>query len=234
MRLCFSLLMVILLAAPAIAGPPLPGVYRSTDMGGLMLVGRFSESWVGTGNHGQIGNTVNAASWDGTVLGTQWTLSCPHIASLPVFVSDTRDVNGTGEVVYRTTYSGGATWLSRTGPWGDNTVDYLGTLDSFIATTTFQYVWGELLGIRSNVTTIGHMNDFAQCFEYTISNATFYGPLGSEPKPSDYPDFIDASCATGVLSRGGWGTTTQIALRLSGCQIPVAPTTWTEAKALYR
>jgi hypothetical protein len=234
MRICFTLLVAILLAAPAVAGPPTAGIYRSTDMGGLMLTGRFSESWVAPGTHGQIGNTINAASWDGAALGTQWVLSCPHIGTSPVLVSNTVDGLGDGEVVYSTTYAGGTTWLSRTGPWGDNSVDYLGTLDNFIATTTFMYSGGELLGIRSNVTTIGHLNDFAQCFEYTISNATFEGPLASEPKPANYPDFIDAACATGVLDRGGWGTTTHIALRVSGCRIPVAPTTWTAAKALYR
>jgi len=234
MRFSFTFLMAILLTAPAVAGPPANGIYRSTDLGGLMLTGRFSESWVAPGTHGQIGNTVNTASWDGAALGTQWMLSCPHIGTSPVLVSNTVDGTGSGEIVYRTIYSGGTTWLSRLGPWGDNTEDYFGTLDSFIATTTFMYSWGEQIGIRSNVTTIGHWNNYVRCFEYTISNAAFVGPLASETKPADYPPFIDATCALGMLDRGGWGTTTQIALRLTGCDIPVAPTTWTAAKALYR
>ncbi len=235
MRNSFLILGMILLAAPVFAGAPIPGTYLSTDMGGPMLTGRFSESWVGVGGPGQIGNTVNAASWDGALLGTQWNLQCSHIAQAPVLVSDTRDVNGTGEVTYRTVYGGGSFWLSKSGPWSaDNTVDYLGTLDSFISVATYQYVFGQLLGIRSNVTTQGHLNDYFQCWEYTINNAAFFGSTDTGPKPAGYPDFLDASCATGVLGRGGWGSATQIALRLYGCIISVEPTTWSSAKSLYR
>lgn len=234
MRLGFLVLAATLLALPALAGPPIPGIYLSTDMGGPMLTGRFSESWVGTGADGQIGNTINAQSWDGTTLGTQWEMPCPHIAQSPVLVSDTRDGNGTGEVTWRTVYGGGTFWLSRTGPWGDNTVDYLGTVDSFIALTTYKFVFGTLLGIRSNVTTIGHFNDFAQCFDYTINNAAFFGSTNQMPKPPGYPEFLDTSCATGVLSRGGWGSVTDIAMRVYGCNIAVEPATWTSAKSLYR
>jgi hypothetical protein len=234
MRLGFMLLALTLLASTALAGAPIPGVYLSTDMGGLMLTGRFAESWVGTGGHGQIGNTVNAMSWDGSLLGMQWKLSCPHISQGPVLVADTRDGNGTGEVTYRTLYAGGVYWLSKLGPWADNTVDYDGTLDSFVATTTYQFAFGQLLGIRSNVVTQGHFDDYAECFEYTINNAAFFGSTDDGPKPADYPDFLDLSCQSGVLSRGGWGSVTQLALRISGCQIPVEPATWTAAKSLYR
>jgi hypothetical protein len=233
MRNGFLILAIALLAVPAFAGAPIPGIYFSNDMGGPMLTGRFSESWVGVGGHGQIGNTVHALSWDGALLGTQWKLQCPHITQGPVLVSDTRDGNGTGEVTYRTVYGGGFFWLSKAGPWGDNTVDYLGTLDSFIATATYQYVFGQLLGIRSNVTTIGHFDDFAQCFEYTINNAAFLGSTDMSPQPANYPDFLDA-CVSGFLTRGGWGSVTQISMRLFGCQISVEPATWTAAKSLYR
>ena len=47
-----------LIAVPAIAGAPQTGVYLSDDMGGQMLTGHFSESWMGAG--GMWGETVPA------------------------------------------------------------------------------------------------------------------------------------------------------------------------------
>ena len=72
MRILLSMALVALLAAPVVADPPIQDVYLSDDMpGGTMLTGYFSESWVGTGSHGQLGNTLHAESFDGT-LGTEW------------------------------------------------------------------------------------------------------------------------------------------------------------------
>jgi len=233
MRLCVSIAAVLLLAGTAFAGPPAAGVYLSMDMpGGTVLTGLFSESWVaGPGN---IGNTVSSASWDGAVLGTQWKLWCPAINAAPTLVADTRDGNGTGEVTYRTTYGGGLFWLSKTGPWGDNTVDYPGTLDSFIATATYQFVFGQLLGIRSNITTIGQFDDYGDCMQYTINNAAFLGDSTQGPLPAEYPPFIDSSCATGTMSIGGWGHAHDLAIRILGCDVPVNGTSWSGAKVLYR
>src|SRR5512140_278384 len=95
--------------------PPVNGTYLMMENGGPMMTGRFSESWVGAGSHGQVGNTINAASWNGTVAGTQWKLWCPQIAAPPTLIADTRDVSGTGEVTWRTMYSGGRFWLTSTG-----------------------------------------------------------------------------------------------------------------------
>jgi len=229
MRLLASFAAVLLLVGTAAAGPPAAGTYLSTDMGGSVLTGYFSESWVaGPGN---IGNTVNSASWDGATLGTQWKLWCPAIDVGPVLVSDTRDGNGTGEVTYRTTYAGGFFWMSKTGPWGDNTVDYPGTVSSFIATATYQYVLGQLLGIRSNITTFGQFDGYGDCMEYTINNAAF---LGEGTVPDYCPPYMDSSCALTGLSLGGWGHAHDLAIRILGCEVPVNQSTWTGAKTLYR
>lgn len=45
-------------------------------------------------------------------------LWCPSIQTPPVLVSDPRDVSGTGDVTYRTVYSGGHSWLGAAGPLG--------------------------------------------------------------------------------------------------------------------
>ena len=102
----FAIMFSLLLAAvPVLAGPPQSGVYLSTDMGGSMLPGRFSESFVDPGSHGQVGNTIHALSYDMSGLGTQWKLTCASIVFPPSVVADTR-VSGTGEVTYRTEYIG--------------------------------------------------------------------------------------------------------------------------------
>lgn len=221
-------------AFPATAGPPVPGTYFSYDMpGGAFNTGRFSESWVGTGRDGQIGNTVNAESWDGIVLGAEWMLWCPSIQTPPVLVSDTRDANQTGEVVWRTVYSGGQFFLGAVGPWGD--ADYNGNLANFTVVATFQFVFGNLIGVRSNVTSWGHILGYTDCMEYTINNAAFFGNTDDTgPKPADFPDFLDQYCGVGTWSRGGWGSVTQIAIRIWGpCNVAVTPSTWGSIKAIY-
>jgi hypothetical protein len=227
---------LMLAAVPVLAGAPQVGVYLSTDLGGPMLVGRFSESWVDPGSQGQVGNTIDAQSYDtGSGLGSQWKLYCASIAFPPSLVSDTRDANGSGDVSYRTEYTGGLFWMSKNGPWGDGSVDYTGTIDRFIVNTTYMYVNNQVLGIRSNVTTIGTFDNYGECFEYTINNAAFYGDTDTVgPLPAGFPPFMDSSCQTGTRTRGGWGSVTEIALRIRGnCTVPTQESTWGSVKALY-
>lgn len=226
---------LILAAVPVMAGQPQVGVYLSTDMGGQMLVGRFSESWVDPGSHGQVGNALNAESYDPVFgLGSQWKLYCASIAFPPNLVSDTR-VNGTGEVTYQTEYSGGLFWMSKNGPWGDGSEDYTGSIAFFRIATTYMFVNHQVLGIRSNVTTSGTFDNYNDCFEYSINNAAFYGDTDSVgPLPAGFPAFMDASCQTGSRTRGGWGSVTEIAIRILGdCTVPAQDSTWGAVKALY-
>ena len=228
---------LLLAAVPVLAGAPQNGVYLSTDMGGPMLVGRFSESWVDPGSHGQVGNTINALSIDvGFGLGSQWKLHCASIAFPSNLVSDTRNANGTGDVTYRTEYSGGLFWMSKNGPWGDGTEDYTGTIGRFIVTTTYMFVNNQVLGIRSNVTTTGTFDNYDDCFEYTINNTAFYGDTNtSGPLPAGFPSFMDNYCQLGTRTRGGWGSVTEIALRILGdCTVPTQDSTWGAVKALYQ
>ena len=141
-----------------------------------MLPGRFSESFVDPGSHGQVGNTLHALSYDAmSGLGSQWKLYLRVDRVSRRASSPTRRVSGTGEVTYRTEYTGGQFWMSKIGPWGDGTVDYTGTIDIFTVTTTYMFVNNQVLGIRSNVTTIGSFDNYDGCFEYTINNTAFYG-----------------------------------------------------------
>ena len=236
MKTAMMMFAFILAAAPVFAGPPETGVYLSTDMGGQMLPGRFSESWVDPGSHGQVGNTIHALSYDPSFgLGTQWKLTCASIAFPPSVVADTRDLSGTGEVTYRTEYTGGLFWLSKNGPWGDGMLDYTGVIDIFTVTTTYLFVNNQVLGIRSNVTTTGTFDNLGGCFEYSINNTAFYGDTDTAgPLPAGFPGFMDDSCQIGTRTRGGWGSVTEIALRILGnCTVPTQDSTWGGIKALY-
>lgn len=231
---CVCVMVVLALCAvPALAGAPVQGTYYSFDYpGGTFSPGHFSESWAGPGTHGQMGNTVDAQSWDGAVLGAEWRLWCTSIQTPPVLVSDTRDVNGTGEVTWQTTYAGGQFFLGAVGPWGDE--DYYGDLDFFKVTTTYKYVYGTLLGIRSNVVSFGQIAGYTDCMEYTINNAAFFGEGYDYQKPAGFPHFLDEYCNTGVWTRGGWGSVTEIALRIRGdCGVDTDPSTWGKIKSLY-
>ncbi len=180
MRFLLMMLLVTLVAAPVLANPPTTGIFTPID-------GRFSESWNPT--EGQIGNTLNAASWSGSVLGGQWLLSCPAIATTPTLVEDGRDTNGTGDLVWATTYFGGTYWFSGTGPWGDGTEDYAGTLAVTSVVSTHQYFMGTRIAVRSNVTVTGGF-DLYGCFVYTLSNVAI---LGVGALPADHPVYINSS-----------------------------------------
>ena len=238
-------LALALLAAPAFAAAPLPpivGTYNSVDIpGGTVLSGLFSESWPSGGSL-QLTNTVNSASWDGTQLGAQWRVWCPSIAQLPTMVGDTRDLSGTGDVTWLAYYGGGLFWLSKDGPWsGDNLLDFTGAINQFRAVTTYSYVAGALLGIRSNITTVGtfdrlHQSWSVECFEYSINNATVFGSTNQEPLPAGFPGFLDpANCPSDIpaLSAGAWGSATQITLRVTGCAVPTQVSTWGAVKSRY-
>jgi len=225
---------LVLISGSAFAGPPTVGVYLSNDLGGTMLPGRFSESWVNpAASHGQPGNTLNAMSWNGAILGSEWKVWCPSIVIPPVLVSDNRDPNGTGDVTYQTQYGGGLFWMSRNGPWGDGIADYTGVVQTFVVTTTYQYVLGTVLGIRGNVTMSAKFDGYDNCMEYTINNTAFVHTTDEMPMPADYPPFLDNSCSS--WTRGGWGTVTEISLRILGsCTVDTRDATWGAVKALYK
>jgi hypothetical protein len=227
------LFLCALVAPAALAGPPHPGTYRSTDLGGAVLTGNFSESWMPAGTHGQVGNTVNTLSWDGAALGSQWKFYCPSIVTPPSVFSDSREGTGTGAITYQTSYGGGVFWMSGAGPWGDNTNDYTGTLQNFTVRTVYRFIDDQLVSIQSSVSTLGSFDGSSHCLEYTINSATFTGTTEYGPKPVSYPDFLAATCVANGVDRGGWGSAQEISLVILHCQVAVEPAAWSTVKRLY-
>jgi len=228
---------------PADPLPPQAGLYQSPDQssGGLVLTGRFSESWI-NGIEGNLGNTINAFSWDGSTLGTQWHVWCPRIGAPPVLTSDTLDSTGTGEKAYRTTYAGGRFWFGKTGPWSaDNQVDFTGSILTFRVDSTHLYVGGTRISVRSNVVMTGIFDQQypswdPSCLEHSINNASIQGTTPQAPFAAQYPDLLDPVFCPGYgppLPDGAWGTATQITLLRSGCSVPTQDVTWGQIKSRY-
>lgn len=242
MRAWIMLLSLFLVsAASADPLPPVDGTYNSPDQaaGGLMLTGRFSEAW-NSGFEGGVGNTIFAESWDGSVLGTQWQVWCASIAAPPTLVSDTR-VGGTGDVVYSTMYAGGRFMLAATGPWSaDNLTNFTGNLQSLSVLSTHQYLMGNRIGVRSNITMVGVFDQLyaswgTTCMDYSIQNGSI---LGSSPAPlaPNFPPYLDpVFCPAfgGSVNMGAWGDVDHHTLVITGCAVPVEPASWGGIKSRY-
>jgi hypothetical protein len=214
MRRLLLVLAAILIPSVCLAGAPTTGTYLSTDVGGSMLVGRFSESFVTPAGPGQIGNTIHAQSYDGA-LGTQWSLGCVSIAQAPTMISDTRDLSGTGLVTYETVYDEGTFFLAGSGPWGDGSEDYTGVIFTFVNTSTHEYIGGQLTQVVSNVVISGIFDGYADCMDFIISNSFTVGTTPDAGAPADYPEFMDPNCGFTPMA-GAWGVVPTIRLTIRG------------------
>ncbi len=76
------------LTAPAFTQPPVEGIYVSSDLGGNVLTGRYSDSWSGPDGRLAVLNTLHETSWDGASTGTQWSINCNYIAAPPTLLVD--------------------------------------------------------------------------------------------------------------------------------------------------
>jgi hypothetical protein len=237
MKTVFAIMLVVILATPlvAVADPPINGTYTSTDLGGQMLFGRYSESWSAPNGRLQIGNTTNKLSWDGATLGTQWWMYCSDIAFAPLLISDTV-VNGNGFREWLVTYSNGILILDGNGPWGNGTEpSYTATLDSYQEIKTFQYANNEIVQCISNVSIqaqiIGY-NDL--CVAFSIFNQEELGNTDADLLPPDYPSFLEPNTCAPTRTMGEWGEVDEITLIVTGCTVANEETTWGKVKALYQ
>lgn len=187
-------------------GAPITGQYKSPDLGTDILNGRWSESFAG-GTEGSAGNIVNAASWDGASLATEWTLSGPALSS-GTLLSDDLDSLGNGQWVYRTEYAGGVISLKDQGPWwnsADAGSEYLVDIDSYRHVTTMTFANGERTDLRSTVYALGTFQAFpGYSVEFIIATAV---GLGQGTLPENYPAYIGAD-------EGQWGLVQKINMQI--------------------
>ena len=195
------------LAAISVEAAPITGIYKSTELGGTVIDGRWSEAWAG-GQEGAVGSTVNAASWDGMTLGTMWTMGGAAIDSAPTLV-DTYDEYGLTVVKWHTTYSGGTLKLANTGSWwgGDAGTEYNLTITDCAFDTTKYFDGTTLVDMTTLVHFVATFDDYAgYAVDFVIAVAVPTG-FGATP-PAGYPEFGISTTA------GAWGVAQKIRMEI--------------------
>ncbi len=224
-------------ASAALAGAPLPGDYKTTDQGGVVSLGRYTEGWAAGGAALEPGTTLNALSWDGVALGTQWYYRCATTAATAAVLVDNVDASGNGNRTYMKQFVGGTIWLSGTGPWANGDAGYPGVIDSYTEFETVQYSSFVPVAAVTNVQATAHFDAYPDdCMAFQVSNGVEVGStaLGGM-KPADYPDFLSAGTCTPDAPEGAWWNFLTMTLSISsGCATPAHPSTWGGVKAMYR
>lgn len=233
MTRCFkvSLAGALLLAAfSAVAvAAPIPGTYRSTDLGGALYTGRASQSWSAPLNAAAgLGDVFHALSWDGTLLGGQWGFTC-GTQTAPQLVQDNR-IAGTGTVVFTNSFAGGSFYFNN-GPWC-NSASCVGSSNQTVAAVTVQYVNNIPAASVVNINTSGVFTGSNCTLTFAIGNGVGQGDTDALPAPANYPAFLATDCSP-TRVYGSWGDVITIVARVD-CPVPVRQSTWGALKATYR
>lgn len=223
-----------LLPAGLLAGPPLNGDYDSQDIGGPLYVGRYTEAWDAGGGAIQAGTTLNAESWDGSMLGTQWRYWCATEAGSAVLLVNNVNSSGNGNRTYMKTFDGGYIWLSGTGPWANGDPDYFGVIDSYTEFETITYTSWVPIAAVTNVQAVAHFNDYPQlCMSFYIGNGTRVATTEiGESLLADYPDLLDPGCNATRTYGADWDFTS-VTLSIVDCAVGTEEATWGAIKQLY-
>ncbi|UCF04843.1 MAG: hypothetical protein JSV33_13095 [bacterium] len=225
----------VLLAGASLAGPPLDGDYQSVDLGGLVYTGRYTEGWDAGGNPTTAGTVLNAESWDGAALATQWRYWCgAEISDAVLLVDNVNPTTGNGNRTYMKTFIGGYIWLSGSGPWANGDPDYYGTIDNYTEFETIQYSNWIPIAAVSNVQAIAHFDDYPeQCMTFYIGNGTRIASTeAGDPIPPDYPDLLDTDCNP-TRTEGAFWDFFSVTLSISGCDVSTEEATWGAIKSMY-
>ncbi|HEX5133736.1 MAG TPA: hypothetical protein VFX92_14775 [Candidatus Krumholzibacteria bacterium] len=236
MKAVIVVLLSIITAVPAFAGAPANGTYKSTDIGGLMLPGRYSELWFG--GKLSINNTLNEESWDGANLGTQWRWYCPWISAAPALLVNTVNGAGNGQKIWRVTYSGGYCWLDGAGPWAGGDAAYTATVNTWVAIVTETYAnFVEVGTVRNHNASATFVGYNAECMALNVENIEKLSDTTHGPHPANFPNFWDwFTCSdVGTAGPGEWGDVDSITYSILGCEtVSTKETTWGAVKSLYR
>ena len=213
-------------AASVYAGPPLNGVYKSSD--GDFDEGRESSGWVGGGFLTE-DNVLHALAWDGAVLGGDWRITCPYVVTVDL-VADLVFF-GNGSRIYQITYTGGTFSLGGNGgqPWANGDASYTGTLTDFTELRTLLFTNNVMVGSDSDFAFNGQVNGYSQSCINGIANGAW---LGNGAAPANYPTYLTANCTAG--GSGHFADTRDLTLTIAGCSVATEQTTWGTVKSLYR
>lgn len=167
--------------------PPFPGNYSTYANPATILGGRASEAWcTPTEQRGGVpGNTLDAMSWDGTMLNSQWRFWGMEInGDGAIMTLYSLDGTGTGFIDYTTNYTGGQFWLSGGHSWSDGT-DLTGLVTYLNVGARVSFFQGAVTGITSNILISGVFDICENCIlQYAISNAIrVWDPTGGSMPP---------------------------------------------------
>ena len=215
--------------------PDVTGIFSTLT--GTIDPGRASEGWCGADGMpvgpGVPGNTINGASWNGSILGAQWTIGGMSIdANGAILVSDTIDGNGNGQRSYQTLYEGGDFWLAGSGPWTTDDVELNGGVENFLVLTTITFVGGNPVAQTSNITFNGFFYEcpeFTECvIEFAIANAilVWNSNMGGTP-PADYPALL-CDATAGELFQSN-----DVTIGID-CVVATLDASWSSLKGMYR
>lgn len=229
-----SLLLTFMMSGAVFAAAPINGDYQSTDLGGPVLLGRYTEAWDAGGSATMSGTTLNAESWDGMTLGTQWRYWCATESSDAVLLVNNVNSSGNGNRTYMKTFSGGYIWLSGSGPWANGDPDYPGTIDSYTEFETIMYTNWVPIAAVTNVQAIAHFDNYPeQCMTWAIGNGSRAASTEvGDPIPSNYPDLLDPMCEA-TRSEGAFWNMFTMTLSISGCAVSAEESTWGAIKSLH-
>lgn len=225
-----------LVASAALAGPPLPGNYLSTDLGGPLSTGRYTEAWDAGGGAFTANTTQNCGSWNGAALGTEWRYTCGLTTAPSTLLYNTVNAQGNGNKTYMCPFYGGTLWLSGSGPWANGDPDYAGVFDSYVEYETVQYSNWVPISSVTNVQSSAHFNNYPTiCMSFQIANGSRVGTTDlGDVFPPNFPALLDPTCAT-TRTLGAWWNMTSITISIvADCATPIKTSTWGSLKAHYR
>lgn len=236
MRTIARILSVLVILCPvlALAGAPLTGSWSSTDLGGIVPVGRYTEGWNNGGGALLAGTTFNAGSWDGVTLGGSWAYSCAVEGSNAVLLSDTVNGAGFGDRTWKKVFSGGTIWLSGAGPWGNGDATYTGSIIEYVEYETITYVAFNAIAARTNVSATASIDGYdTVCLGFTVGNGAKVSDTASGPAPANYPALLTASCSP-TAPNGAFWNMAQLTLYIANCSVATDTQDWGSVKALFR
>ena len=227
-------MLLLLFTGTTYADAPLNGDYQSTDLGGPLLLGRYTEGWASGGSALAPGTTLNAESWDGATLGTQWKYWCSTSESDGVLLTDNVNASGNGNRTYMKTFIGGYIWLSGSGPWANGDSEYLGTIDSYTEFETITYTNWVPVAMVTNVQAIAYFDAYpGSCMSFYIGNGTLIASTDlGQAIPADYPSLLDPGCNATYVDGAAWDFTS-ITLSIVDCAVGTEESSWGEIKTLH-
>lgn len=227
-------ILILLFAGTALAEAPLSGSYKSVDIGGPLYIGRYTEGWGLGGDPFTAQTTLDCASWDGSVLGTQWRYWCGTEQTPGILLTNNVDANGNGNKTTMCTFTGGYVWLSGSGPWANGDSDYPGVIDNYVEFETVTYSNWIPISAVTNVQAKAHFDNYApMCLTFFIGNGSLVATTErGDAVPPDYPAFLDPSCEATRTLGASWDFLT-ITLTIVNCEVGTRDATWGAIKSIY-